>query len=179
VQQWFDGAELATLLTALDRPRLFPRTSSMGRLFDAVAALCGLPATVSFEGQAAMGLEAIADVAEESCYPLPLGGDGATADWQPLIEGVVRDLGGGTTPATVSARFHNALSRLAVQIARRAGCRQIALTGGCFQNRLLADRVCRSLSESGFDVYTQQQVPPGDGGLALGQLLGAAYQVGG
>ncbi len=168
------------MLAALARPQLFPRTSSMGRLFDGVAALCGLDPRVSFEGQAAMGLEFAAALDESSYYdlPFPAGDQGDVADWRPLVQQVVRDVTDGVPRAVVAARFHNALARLAVQIAQRVGCQQVALTGGCFQNQLLTDRVRDSLSGAGFAVYTQQRVPPGDGGLALGQILGAIYQAG-
>ncbi|HBO42801.1 MAG TPA: hypothetical protein DD670_02455, partial [Planctomycetaceae bacterium] len=66
-------------------------------------------------------------------------------------------------------RFHNALADLTVQLARRAGCAQVVLSGGCFQNRLLTEQARRRLSEAGFNVYTHHRVPPGDGGIALGQ----------
>jgi hydrogenase maturation protein HypF len=78
----------------------------------------------------------------------------------------------------VAGRFHNALADLAVRLARQAACGRVVLTGGCFQNRWLTRRVRAQLSEAGFDVYTQRRVPPGDGGIALGQVLGAALQSG-
>lgn len=190
VAPWFTPAELRTLLAALRRPRLFPRTSSLGRLFDAVAALCGLPwsadaedgpdslcspARVSFEGQAAMALEFAADPAVPDAYPLPPSeGTPAVADWEPLLRAVIADRRRGRPVAEIAARFHNALADLAVSAARRAGCRQVVLTGGCFQNALLSDRVRERLSDAGHSVYIQQQVPPGDGGLALGQVWVAA-----
>ena len=71
---------------------------------------------------------------------------------------------------TISARFHNALAELALAVARRAGGPQVVLSGGCFQNALLGDRVRRRLSQAGFSVYTHRRVPPGDGGIALGQV---------
>ena len=80
--------------------------------------------------------------------------------------------------ATVAGRFHNALAELAVQLGPPCGLPHVVLTGGCFQNRWLTQRVRAQLSEAGFAVYTQQRVPPGDGGIALGQVLGAALQAG-
>ena len=191
--RWFEPSQIDTLLTVLDRGVQCPRTSSMGRLFDAVAALCGLSAVSSFEGQAAMALEFAADATERAAYPLPLkvvvrsanqrivrGANNdytpAVADWEPLIRGVLEDLQSGESVGRIAARFHNALAEMAVSVARRHGCRRVALTGGCFQNALLTERVRTELLKSGFDVYTHRQVPPGDGGIALGQLHVAAAQ---
>ncbi len=176
---WFTDSELATLLTALQRPLVFPRTSSMGRLFDAIAAFCGLGETVSFEGQAAMRLEFVAEETESSMYDVSLSDDRpAIADWQTVIRGVIDDRARGVPIARISARFHNSLAHLALRIAQQADCARIVLTGGCFQNRLLTQRTRATLLKSGFEVYTQRLVPPGDGGLSLGQVLGAVYQVG-
>jgi len=193
---WFSPSELDTLLSLLTRSVHAPRTSSMGRLFDAVAALCGLPADleghipfpadgrISFEGQAAMALEFAADQLADNvasrgdAYPLPLSDDvPAVADWEPLLRAVLRDAEAGEPADRMSIRFHNALAELAVAIARRSGCSQVVLSGGCFQNALLTDRVRRRLLESGFSVYTHRRVPPGDGGIALGQIAVAARQV--
>jgi len=203
--QWFRPEDLRTLIDALARPRLFPRTSSMGRLFDAVAALCddgiaysrgtgprpvvgehgpgahatyGLAERVSFEGQAAMALEFAADSDVREAYPLPLSEDSpARADWEPMIRGVIEDRCDGVAVARIAAKFHNALADLALAAAIRADCQQIVLTGGCFQNSLLTDRVYERLSERGFRVYTHREVPPGDGGIALGQVLIAAEMI--
>jgi hydrogenase maturation protein HypF len=143
----------------------------MGRLFDAVAALCGFPPVISFEGQAAMALEFAADPSENDSYPLPLsGGSPAIADWEPLVRGVLTDRRAGVPAARISARFHNSLADFALAAARRWGGRRVVLTGGCFQNALLAKRVRRRLEEAAFEVYTHFEVPPGDGGIALGQL---------
>ena len=174
---WFSPSELKTLLLLLARGFRAPHTSSMGRLFDAVAALCGMGSQISFEGQAAMALEFAADWEHRDAYPLPLSeGAPAVADWEPLVRSVLRDRASDVPVGRISARFHNALAELAVAIARRSGCRRVALSGGCFQNALLTDRVHERLSRAGFDVYTHQQVPPGDGGIALGQLIVALGQ---
>ncbi|MCY2994081.1 MAG: carbamoyltransferase HypF [Planctomycetota bacterium] len=177
-ERWFAEAELGVLLAALRRPHVFPRTSSMGRLFDAVAAICDLPDRVSFEGQAAMGLEFVADATVREAYPLPLSDTiPASGDWEPMIRAVLEDREQGVGVEVIAARFHNALAALALAVARRCGDPQVALTGGCFQNALLTVRVQERLSADGFRVYIQQQVPPGDGGLALGQVLVAARRL--
>jgi len=175
---WFEPMERNTLLAILARGVRCPRTSSMGRLFDAVAALCGLPAVISFEGQAAMALEFAADETEHEAYPLPLSdGTPAVADWEPLIRAVLADRASCEPVGRIAARFHNALAEMAVAVAARHGSSRVALTGGCFQNVLLTEKVRARLLESGFAVYTHCQVPPGDGGIALGQLYVAAMQM--
>jgi hydrogenase maturation protein HypF len=174
---WFRAAELRVLLAALARGTLFPRTSSLGRLFDAVAAICGAPDRVSFEGQAAMGLEFAADLGVDEAYPLPLGlvsGTPAVADWEPLVRAVLDDRRHGVPVSRIAAQFHNALAELAVAAARLTDCSTIVLSGGCFQNALLSQRLRQRLSEAGFHVYTQQSVPSGDGGIVLGQIWIAA-----
>lgn len=175
---WFSPEESKVLLALLPSGRQVPRTSSMGRLFDAVAALCGLPAAITFEGQAAMRLQFAADEACEEAYPLPLSdGTPAVADWEPLVRSVLADRERGEPIGRISARFHNALGELALAIAGRAGLGNVVLSGGCFQNVLLADRVARRLRGAGFQVYQHGCVPPGDGGIALGQVYVARHQL--
>lgn len=195
---WFTAGELATLLSMLRGQVNSPRTSSMGRLFDAVAAVCGLSPVITFEGQAAMALEFAADESEQGAYPITVSSCGAAAtagqvanlpheianlpdkpviaDWEPLIRAVLADRAAGVPAGRISARFHNALADMALAIARHAVAPSgrpspIVLTGGCFQNALLTARVRSRLSAAGFQVYTHQKVPPGDGGMALGQIL--------
>ena len=167
-----------------------PRTSSMGRLFDAIAAICGLPPVISFEGQAAMSLEFAADEREKSAYPLPytackqavahdVSDPPLVIDWEPLVRGVLADRAAGVPVSRISARFHNALADMALEVARFvAPGLPIVLTGGCFQNALLTARVLSRLSEAGLPVYTHKRVPPGDGGIALGQVFLALQRAG-
>jgi hydrogenase maturation protein HypF len=177
---WFRPTELDTLLSMLTRGVNAPRTSSMGRLFDAVAALCGLPPVISFEGQAAMALEFAAAEQERGSYPLPIQDESTqplVADWAPLVHGVLSDRAAGVPISLISARFHNALADMALAVARSVTPElPIVLTGGCFQNALLADRVQSRLSQAGFQVYTNSTVPPGDGGIALGQVFVALQE---
>ena len=177
-RSWFAAHELDSLVTLLDRSIRCPRTSSVGRLFDAVACMCGLGTTISFEGQAAMALEFAADWKEKDAYPMTLSDTiPAVADWGPMVGAILDDRRSGVPTSSISARFHNALADWAVAAARRGDCSQIALSGGCFQNGLLFDRVHTRLLEAGFTVYTHRTVPPGDGGIALGQLLVAARRI--
>jgi hydrogenase maturation protein HypF len=174
----FSSYELKTLFAALDCSLNAPRTSSMGRLFDAVAALCGLPQVISFEGQAAMALEFAADSHVADAYPFPLSeAMPAIADWEPMLRAVLADRAYGVPIGRIGARFHNALAELAVATAHRAGVPQVVLSGGCFQNALLSDSVRQRLCAAGFSVYTHRLVPPGDGGIALGQVFVAAQQM--
>jgi hydrogenase maturation protein HypF len=183
---WFTAGESATLLSMLSSHVHSPRTSSMGRLFDAVAAICGLPPVISFEGQAAMALEYAADESERGAYVVGqvvnLPHDMLVADWAPLVQSVLADRAAGVPVGRISARFHNALANMAAAIARNVATSlgpqlPIVLSGGCFQNALLTARVRSRLAAAGFQVYTHQKVPPGDGGIALGQLLLAQRQL--
>jgi hydrogenase maturation protein HypF len=149
----------------------------MGRLFDAVAALCGRWQEISYEGQAAMELEFAADLACTETYEIPLSPSStsaAIADWEPMVRQILADRAGGAAMSAIAARFHNALVQLAIDMAAAAGCEQVVLTGGCFQNALLHDRAREGLQAAGHVVYTHRKVPPGDGGIALGQVFVAA-----
>jgi hydrogenase maturation protein HypF len=157
----------------LDKGLNSPLTSSVGRLFDGVAALIGLRQKVSFEGQAAMELEFSLDGIETGeAYSFNITGNAPLIlDWQPVIEGILADLKRGMLVGEISAKFHNGLVEAIVSTARRVGGRQIALTGGCFQNRYLTERAVRRLEQEGLQAYWHQRVPPNDGGIALGQIL--------
>ena len=177
--QWFSDSEQRALAAMLAGGLNCPRTSSMGRLFDAVAALCGLGPEMTFEGQAAMNLEfaAEAEIAESYSLPLRASESGLIADWEPMIRQILEERLGGEPTGRISARFHNALAGLACDLARAVPCDQIVLSGGCFQNALLTWRVRQRLLEEGCTVHSHQRVPPGDGGIALGQVYVAARQM--
>jgi len=156
-----------------------PLTSSAGRLFDAVAALLGLRLTVRFEGQAAMELEwAAHGVAADESYPFRLEAKDASMvlDWEPLIRSLLADFAAGALVPVLAARFHNTLVEMIVAVAEHCGVPQIALSGGCFQNRYLTERVVRRLIEAGYSPHWHQRVPPNDGGIALGQIMAAAQR---
>ena len=171
---------LRTLLSMLAGAVSCPRTSSMGRLFDGVAALTSVRERAGYEGQAAMELEFAADgVTDRTAYPFPLrDGEPAVADWEPLIRALLHDRARGLATQVMSARFHNALVDLAAAIATRAGVSQVVLAGGCFQNIRLIEAVREGLRARGFAVYTPRMYPPNDGGLSLGQLYVAACRKG-
>lgn len=145
-----------------------PRTSSVGRLFDAVAAIVGLRDRCSFEGEAAMMLEEGAADGPYDPYPLPITGRSRSrlhVDWEPLVRAILQD----SDVATISARFHESLAVAAAAIAERADVREVVLSGGCFQNVRLAARVRERLERAGHVVYSPAVYPPNDGGIALGQ----------
>jgi len=146
-----------------------PVTSSAGRLFDAVASLLGLRDRASYEGQAAMELEAAAEAApSDEADPIPLSGE--VLDWAPAILALARD------PARAAARFHNTLVAGIVSVARAAGVARVLLTGGCFQNRVLTERAVHALRAAGFTPYWHRRIPPNDGGIAVGQILAASWR---
>ncbi|MFH1115325.1 MAG: carbamoyltransferase HypF [Pseudomonadota bacterium] len=155
-----------------------PLTSSAGRLFDAAAAAVGFRRAVTFEGQAAMWLEGIADPTVEDAYPIRITRtDPLIADPAALLLETVRDCVQGTAAERVSARFHNSMARLMAEavgeLAVRTGLSTVGLTGGCFQNRFLTERSLGLLERRGFRVLLHGTVPPNDGGIALGQAAAA------
>jgi hydrogenase maturation protein HypF len=154
-----------------------PPTSSMGRLFDAVAAIAGVRQVVDYEGQAAIELEALADPGEDGAYAFEFAGE-LILPW-PVIESAVNDALASAGPAVISARFHNAVAAMILETCLRlrgqSGLRQAALTGGVFQNVTLLRRTVTLLRQAGFEVLLHRLVPPNDGGLALGQAAVAAH----
>ena len=177
-----DETGLAPLARMLETGFGSPPTSSAGRLFDGVAALIGLRHRVAFEGQAAMELEFIADPGERGAYPLPLRAgrsDGIEheLDWRPLVEAVLEDTRRGTAVSIMAGRFHRALVEALVDVAKAIGEERVALTGGCFQNRLLSEWAAERLRGAGFDVLVHRRVPANDGGISFGQVMVAAAQI--
>ena len=170
-----DSNELQMLEQMLAKNVNSPPTSSVGRLFDAVAALLELRDVAQFEGQAAMELEAAANPSASRSYEFGLIENqlSATIDCAPVIRAVVGDIIAGVSTHEIAGGFHNALAGMIVQMARRArlatGIDQVAVSGGVFQNSLLAVKSVVGLRDAGFKVFTQRAVPCNDGGLSLGQ----------
>jgi hydrogenase maturation protein HypF len=173
--------KLRVLQKQLQNPQRLPQTSSCGRLFDAVAALAIDRTQVSYEAQAAIALEAVCDAAlSHGAYPLSLtDSDPIRIDARPLFIALVEDLRCQVAASVLSSRFHLGLIQALVEstrrIAERSGIREVCLSGGSFQNAILATGLERELTNAGLSVYKHTQVPPGDGGLSLGQLLIAAH----
>jgi hydrogenase maturation protein HypF len=159
----------------------FP-TSSMGRLFDAVAAIAGVRQTVTYEAQAAIELEMLVAEEEKGAYEwewvttegvLEIGA-------RPVIRAVVADVRAGAPPETIAARFHNSVAALVAEVCQalreEAGLNEVALSGGVWQSKTLLGKTLDLLQAGGFSVYTHQVVPPNDGGLALGQAAVAQFK---
>jgi hydrogenase maturation protein HypF len=176
----FEGAERRVLTRLLDTGFRSPWTTSAGRLFDGVASLLGLRHRAGFEGEAAMALEFAADPTVTGGYPFPLvpgtglEGGTMTVDWVPALMELLAEAEAGVPTGVVAARFHAGLVAAAVAVAERAGEERVALTGGCFQNRMLAEGLAAALRGRGHRPLLHRRVPPNDGGLALGQAAVAA-----
>jgi hydrogenase maturation protein HypF len=176
----FSAPELATLKTMLAKKLNAPATTSMGRLFDAVASLINLRQQIRFEGQAAMELEfALDGIETDDHYNLSLvtRHPSLVLDWSPMIEAILVDVQQGVNVGIISVKFHNALVEGIVGVAKHAGQNRVVLSGGCFQNRYLTERAVRRLQAEGFRPYWHQRVPPNDGGIALGQVVAAQRQM--
>ncbi len=180
----FEPAARALLVQALEHELNAPLTTSAGRLFDAVASLAGVRQTSTFEGQAAMELEAALDERAVDAYPFVLTARGAdfagppwtapatVVDWQPMVEAILADVADGVPVGVISGRFHASLAKMIVHVALRVGEPRVVLTGGCFQNRRLIELAVQGLRDAGFRPYWHQRVPPNDGGISLGQIAG-------
>jgi hydrogenase maturation protein HypF len=171
----FSKTERGLIRQMLTKGISAPVTSSAGRLFDAVASLLGIRQVVTFEGQAAMELESAIGSEVSEAYPFGLSNAvPQVVDWAPTISEILIDLRRGISPGVISAKFHNTLADIIVEVARQVVTPKIVLTGGCFQNRYLLEQAVERLSQAGFKPYWHQRVPPNDGGIALGQIAAAA-----
>ena len=183
----FSMSQRGLLAQMLQRGVNAPVTTSVGRLFDGVAALVGLHQRVTFEGQAAMALEFAADPSVQEAYPFLLeehrdreGGAALSKwilDWRPLLVALLDDLQRKVPAGIMAARFHNALVEGIVAVARQVGHARVILSGGCFQNRWLTERGTAALRRAGFEVLLHRHVPPNDGCVSLGQVMVAAAKL--
>jgi hydrogenase maturation protein HypF len=174
----FTAAERAVLRTMLTGGAHAPLTSSVGRLFDAVAALLGLCQVGTFEGEAAMAVE-FAAARATMVPPLPpavvrKNAGRLVVDWRPMLAALVRERRGGAAAESLAAAIHIGLTEAILAVAERVGLRQVVLTGGCFQNARLTELAVHRLRAAGFEPHWHRRVPPNDGGLALGQIAFAA-----
>ncbi|MDJ0601741.1 MAG: carbamoyltransferase HypF [Crocosphaera sp.] len=171
--------ELNLLKQMLSRNLNTPSTSSVGRLFDGVAAMIGICQNISFEGQGAMALEyAINEFKTEQTYPYKIKGSTypLIIDWQLIIEHIVEDIIKKISHQEIAAKFHNTLVEIIVNIAQKSHEKNILLTGGCFQNKYLTERAIFRLKQEKFIPFLHHNVPPNDGGIALGQIMAAILQ---
>jgi len=158
-----------------------PETSSMGRLFDAVASLLGLRNLVNCEGQAAIELETLADRDCTERYEFEIEGNGGIIKAEPVIKRSVEDILDGVAPQIVSAKFHLGVAYLIAMVAGRVRderhLERVVLSGGVFQNMFLLERASRLLKAEGFEVFTHGRVPTNDGGISLGQAVVANARI--
>ena len=174
----FSPSEVLALRQVLSRRLNSPLTSSVGRLFDAVASLTGLCQKNTFEGQAAMELEFAASIDLECHYPFDLSDSiPVVIDWEPMILNILEDIESSIPTAMIAAKLHNTLAGIIVSVAKAFGEKRIALCGGCFQNKFLLERSILKLRKAGYEPWWPQRVPTNDGGIAFGQAVAAARQI--
>jgi hydrogenase maturation protein HypF len=170
------------LRVQLERKLNTPQTSSMGRLFDAAAALAGVRQRVNYEAQAAIEFESAVDKTETGAYHFEV--QNGRVDARIVIAALIADIRSKTAISVISARFHNGVAKMvrdaSVQIRHETGLNEILLSGGLWQNMVLLEQTVQGLHAEGFDVKIHHQIPTNDGGLSLGQaLVGAAKIKGG
>jgi hydrogenase maturation protein HypF len=175
VELCFD--ERTALRTQLEHRLNSPTTSSMGRLFDAAAALIGVRQSATYEGQAAIELEAIIDPTESGFYEFDI--QPQVFDPAPIWQSMIHDWRLGVSSGIIAARFHNSIVHLVhslcQSIQHQTGSKTVALSGGVWQNRYLLERAIQQLEASSFKVLIHKQVPANDGGISLGQVMVAAW----
>ena len=155
-----------------------PPTTSMGRLFDAVAALAGIRTEVNYEGQAAIELEATCDFTEAGAYPISVSGAPLVIDPRETIRAVAADVAAGAAVGVIALRFHRTIARATVDacigLAADLATDVVVLSGGVFQSRLLLETVSGALADAGLRVLVPERLPVNDGGIAYGQAAVAA-----
>ncbi len=164
-----------------------PLTSSMGRLFDAVASLLGVRDRVGYEGQAAIELEALAQgLPGTEAYPVQIAeggeGGGLEIDTRPMVRAIVGEVSGGEDVRRIARRFHSTIAQVVGQVCVRlraaTGMEKVVLSGGVFMNGVLLEETQGSLRRHGMLPLTHREVPANDGGISLGQLAIAAARIG-
>ena len=174
-----ESEHLAVISEMITKGINSPLTSSLGRLFDGVAAICGIRSRANFEGQAAMELEMLSGESTESLYEYEWeNGNILRIPPAPIIQGVVADIQNRVPLSEIGAKFHRTLIHLFCDlcdvIRKESGLNRVVLSGGCFQNATLLSGMIRTLQDNKFEVFSHEQVPTNDGGIALGQAVAAA-----
>lgn len=171
--------EINLIKQMLDKSINSPVTTSMGRLFDGISAIIGIRNAVNFEAQAAMELEfAAGDFLTDDfySYETSVNSDNSyVISWHNIIREIIEELYSGASKQIMAAKFHNSLSEIIVDIARKIKAENVVLSGGCFQNKYLLERSVKRLREENFKVYWHQRVPTNDGGISLGQIKYSSY----
>jgi len=175
----FSSNELSIMRKMLNKSINAPITSSMGRLFDGVASILGIRHQVSYEGQAAMELEAaITDLTINAAYSFELipssnktDNSPIVIDWTKIIEEILTDFVNQRPILEISAKFHNTLVEIVIAVAQHIGRKQIVLTGGCWQNKYLSEKAIARLKQENFIPYWHRQIPCNDSGISVGQIF--------
>ena len=167
----FAQEEIKTLHVMWRRGLNAPRSSSVGRLFDAVASLTGVTHVLGYEGESGLLLEAAAaEAGPQEGFDFPVSGE--MIDWEPMLKQILK----APSPEAAAAGFHAALADTIVETARRYPEKKVVLSGGVFQNRTLTERAAEKLDEAGIRYFLNRDVPVNDGGIALGQLYHALFR---
>ncbi|RLA97351.1 MAG: hypothetical protein DRG37_08265 [Deltaproteobacteria bacterium] len=160
-----------------------PLTSSLGRFFDGIAAILGVRKRVSFEGQAAMELEAIAAGSEGMVFDHRIveRNGSMILDLLPAVRALVEGIEENRPREFLARSFHetliSAFTDVALTLSRSSGLRRVVLSGGCFQNRILVEGLADRLTKKGMDVFFHHLIPTNDGGISLGQAVCAGYRI--
>ena len=174
----FEDKELTLLKQMLINKVNTTPTSSVGRLFDAVASILKLKQKSCFEGQAAMALEFASDTDEKGYYDFSLiDSKPVRIDWENTIIEIINDFTKNIPLGVIGARFHNTLANMILSIVDNFSQRKILLSGGCFQNAILTGKIIDALEKKGCTVYTHQLVPTNDGGISLGQVVSDSFEL--
>ncbi len=175
----FSQEELSVMAKMIKNRIHSPLCSSVGRLFDGVASLVGLYQTVSFEGQAAMGLEFLLEGVEiDGSYQFKVSEvQPFIFDWTPTIKGILEDLKDEIPQKIIAAKFHNTLIEMIMRATHLMKKRHVVLSGGCFQNKYLTEKLISRIQKEGFQPFWHQRVPPNDGGISLGQIVSASFRM--
>ena len=164
----FSPDERSVLLSQLEKDLNCPKTSSMGRLFDAVASLIGLRHEVNYEAQAAIELENILNPDQEKAYHFEI--EGNQVKIASVLEGIILDLQIKVSISDIAAKFHNSVRLLVLESCNRisleTGCKTIALSGGVWQNKFLVSHAIKDLEELNYKVLVHHRVPANDGGIS-------------
>ena len=175
--------EAKIILKAMEAGLNAPTTTSMGRLFDAVAALLGICPIASYEGQAAIHLEQIIDDTASGQYHLDFleQSNVIWVDWRTMVQQLLLDVRSGISPGTISLRFHNTIIDFVLKMSQfqrtKRDVHTIALSGGVFQNRFLLEKTYKVLTEQGFRVLCNEKLPCNDGGISYGQAATVAERM--
>jgi hydrogenase maturation protein HypF len=176
-----DAQAVAVVRKQVQKKLNAPETSSMGRLFDAVACLTGIRNEVTYEAQAAMELEVLSKSAVMNASPYPFEIEEDNIHVRTLLQHVIDDVRKNVSAGFIGARFHQTMCAMALEVSRmmreKFGINEVVLSGGVWQNQVLLDLARTALTRNDFIVFTHQQTPANDGGLALGQAAVASFKI--